>query len=102
MPGVNELAHEQRVTRHVPHEAAEVLPLRRLSGAEQLGQGVLVGQLVPMAVVFDPESAHEAARLGGEENNVEQRGEGRGERYAPWRTEAPVYTARYLSPLPSP
>src|SRR5882762_66485 len=74
MLGVNELAHEQRVTRHVPHEAAEVLPLRRLSGAEQLGQGVLVGQLVPMAVVCNPESAHQAAGLGGQDDDGERGG----------------------------
>src|SRR5256885_4763183 len=71
MLGVRDPADEQRVTRHLAHQAAEVLALRRLSGAEQLRQGVLVGQLVPMAVVFDPEGAHEAAGLGGEDDDGE-------------------------------
>src|SRR5439155_12386192 len=70
---VHQATDEQRVARHVPHEAAEILPLRGLSGAEQLRQGVLVGELVPMSVVFDPEGAHEAARLGGEDDDGDLR-----------------------------
>src|SRR5438093_3913574 len=81
MFGVHEPAYEQRVTGHVAHQAAEVLPLRRLSGAEQLRQGVLVGELVPMSVVFDPEGAHEAAGLGREDDDAKQRRAVSGERY---------------------
>ncbi len=73
MLGVHQPADEQRVTDDVPHEAAEILELRRLAGAEQLRQGVLVGQLVPMTVVLDPESAHEAAGLGGEDDDLKRR-----------------------------
>src|SRR6266516_5601711 len=73
---VHKPADEQRVARHVSHEAAEVLPLRRPSGAEQLRERVLVGQLVPMAVVFHPERAHEAPQVGGENDDGEDGGAG--------------------------
>src|SRR5712691_10167860 len=86
---LHEPADEQGVARYLPHETAEVLPLRRLSGAEQLGQRVLVGQLVPMAVVFNPERAHEAPQVGGEGDDGERRG--------PW-----LRVGRYRSPLPAP
>src|SRR2546428_621971 len=69
----HEAANEQRVARYVPHETAEVLPLRRLAGAEQLGQRILVGQLVPVTVVFDPERAHETAQVGGGNDHRERR-----------------------------
>src|SRR6267143_3498361 len=79
----HEAANEQRVARYVPYETAEVFPLGRLAGAEQLGQRILVGQLIPMTVVLDPERAHEAASLSGEDDDVKHRGAGSRERDPP-------------------
>src|SRR5947208_14941313 len=97
MFGVREPADEQGVTRHVPDEAAEVLPLGRLSGAEQLRQGVLVGHLVPMAIVFDPEGAHEAAEAGGQDDHSNRRGAPKNRTHQPQRDQdSPRFCLAYV------
>ncbi len=68
-----EPADEQRVALHLPSEAAQVFALGGFPRAEQLGQGVLAGELVPVAVVLDPDGAHEPSQLGREDDAGEHR-----------------------------
>src|SRR5690349_24746589 len=83
--------HEQRVARHVPDQAAEILPLGRRAGAEELSQGVLPRELIPMSVVRDPEGAHEAAEIGRQNDDGYDGRTGSGER-SPLRAQH--HTAR--------
>src|SRR5213592_1967067 len=102
MVGREQLAHPQGVVRDVPGQAAEVLALRRLRGTQQLGERVDAGELVPVAVVLDPDSAHHGSDPGRKNDNGERRGEGRREMYRAVRTEPSVWHSGYLSLLPSP
>src|SRR2546425_2208517 len=77
MVGREQLAHPQGVVRDVPGQAAEVLALRRLRGTQQLGERVDAGELVPVAVVFDPDGAHHGSGPG-RENDKQPRGGGGG------------------------
>src|SRR4029077_17550613 len=99
---LEEPPHEQRVAHHVPDQAAEILELRRGAGAEQLGERVLPGELVPVSVVRDPHRAHETPEISGYDDDLKGRGEGRGERYASMQAEIPERPGAYLSVLPSP
>src|SRR5256885_4528042 len=114
MVGREQLAHPQRVVRDVPGQAAEVLALRRLRGTQQLGERVDAGELVPVAVVLDPDGAHHGSDPGRKNDNDERggggrrekyrnrRGEGRREMYRAVRTEPSVWHSGCLSLLPSP
>src|SRR5439155_14122390 len=75
MVGREQLAHPQGVVRDVPGEAAEVLALCRLRGTQQLGERVDAGELVPVAVVLDPDGAHHGSDPGHDERSEEHTSE---------------------------
>src|SRR5207302_1089383 len=64
-----------RVPHHLPFETGEILALRRPARAEQLRERVLARELVPVAVVLDPEVAHHATHGRGQHDDVKRRRE---------------------------
>src|SRR3989475_12413889 len=75
----------ERVAGDRAPQAAEVLALRRLPGAEHLGEGVDVRELVPVTVVLLPAGAHRVPHGAWEKDDFEN-----------WEA------GRYRSPLTAP
>src|SRR4029077_19850643 len=71
-----EPAYEPLVPHHLPLETGEVLALSRSPRSEELSQPVLAPELVPVAVVRDPEVAHSAPDGRGQHDHVKRRREG--------------------------
>ena len=96
-----EFAHPQGVVHDLAREASEVFALGRRPRPQQLGEGVLARELVPVTVVLDPYGAHHGSDPGRKNDNGERGGEGRREKDSAWSCGGPTCTARYISLLPS-